>query len=602
MNKKEVSEIKSLFKRDGGAIDRICGCLIDGEQQIRMTFSDMFLSLSQEEIDKYFEIFRKALSGSLGKNLHSLDYTLDQELSGEGHKRLMQLKATGLKDETVLEEFYKSVAETYHFGESYYVVMIHCNYDVPGRGSDNLDMDDASEEVYEFILCCICPVKLSEAGLCYNTQTNRVEERMRDQWIEAPVNAFLFPAFDDRSSNIHSLLYYTKKTEELHEDFINDCIGGPAPMSFKTQKAVFQEIIEETVGDVVNYDTVCIKYSRQDCKCDSAGCSSWYLPGNRSYAFKYRCWFQRWYLFREWWTILCNERFLWCVDTEDAMGSGYTQMVLTVVTMFIGLFVIIVLAQKGVKAAVILGMLAASIIYWAGEAIFLGTNPFAGLEGASFVPPFADMAETTLFHFDFAGFVKIGWFTAITLIITFCIIDMFDTIGTLVGTASRAGMVDKDGNMPQMKEALLADAVGTVAGALTGTSTVTTFVESASGVEAGGRTGLTAFTTGILFLACMFIAPIAAIIPAAATSSALIYVGILMISGLSKVDFTDIYQTVPAAIMLISMPISGSIGHGIGLALISYTIMKVFTGKAKDVSVLTYIISAIFLLKFFLVV
>ena len=221
MNKKEVSEIKSLFKRDGGAIDRICGCLIDGEQQIRMTFSDMFLSLSQEEIDKYFEIFRKALSGSLGKNLHSLDYTLDQELSGEGHKRLMQLKATGLKDEAVLEEFYKSVAETYHFGESYYVVMIHCNYDVPGRGSDNLDMDDASEEVYEFILCCICPVKLSEAGLCYNTQTNRVEERMRDQWIEAPVNAFLFPAFDDRSSNIHSLLYYTKKTEELHEDFIN---------------------------------------------------------------------------------------------------------------------------------------------------------------------------------------------------------------------------------------------------------------------------------------------------------------------------------------------------------------------------------------------
>ena len=281
---------------------------------------------------------------------------------------------------------------------------------------------------------------------------------------------------------------------------------------------------------------------------------------------------------------------------QDAMGSGYTQMVLTVVTMFIGLFVIIVLAQKGVKAAVILGMLAASVIYWAGEAIFLGTNPFAGLEGASFVPPFADMAETTLFHFDFAGFVKIGWFTAITLIITFCIIDMFDTIGTLVGTASRAGMVDKDGNMPQMKEALLADAVGTVAGALTGTSTVTTFVESASGVEAGGRTGLTAFTTGILFLACMFIAPIAAIIPAAATSSALIYVGILMISGLSKVDFTDIYQTVPAAIMLISMPISGSIGHGIGLALISYTIMKVFTGKAKDVSVLTYIISAIFLL------
>ncbi len=287
---------------------------------------------------------------------------------------------------------------------------------------------------------------------------------------------------------------------------------------------------------------------------------------------------------------------------QKAMGSGYTQMVLTVVTMFIGLFVIIVLAKKGVKAAVILGMLAASVIYWAGEALFLHTNPFASLAGASFVPPFADMAENTLFHFDFSGFLQIGWFTAVTLVITFCIIDMFDTIGTLVGTASRAGMVDKDGNMPQMKEALLADAVGTVAGAVAGTSTVTTFVESASGVEAGGRTGLTAFTTGILFLACIFIAPIAAIIPAAATSSALIYVGILMISGLSKIDFTDIFQTVPAAIMLISMPISGSIGHGIGLALISYTIMKVFTGKAKEVSILTYVISLIFLLKFFLVV
>lgn len=257
MNKKEVSEIKGLFKRDGGAIDRICGCLIDGDKQIRMTFCDAFLSLSQEEIDKYFEIFRKALSGSLGKNLHTLEYTLDQELSGSGHKRLMALRKTGFKDDSVLEEFYKSVAENYQYGESYYVVMIHCNYDVPGRGSDNLEMEDASEEVYEFVLCCICPVKLSEAGLCYNTQTNRIEERMRDQWIEAPMNAFLFPAFDDRSSNIHSLLYYAKKTEELHEEFIDGCIGGPAPMSFKTQKAVFQEIVEETVGETCSYDTVC---------------------------------------------------------------------------------------------------------------------------------------------------------------------------------------------------------------------------------------------------------------------------------------------------------------------------------------------------------
>lgn len=286
---------------------------------------------------------------------------------------------------------------------------------------------------------------------------------------------------------------------------------------------------------------------------------------------------------------------------QTSMGSGYSTMVLTVVTMFIGLFVMLILDHKKVKGSVLIGMLVGSVIYWAGSAIFLKVNPFASLATASFLPPFADMFETTFFKFNFATFFNIGWFTAITLIITFCIIDMFDTIGTLVGTASRANMLDKDGNMPQMKEALIADAVGTVAGAVTGTSTVTTFVESASGVEAGGRTGLTALTTGILFLACMFIAPIAAIIPAAATSSALIYVGILMLGGLKNIDFSDMTQLVPVALMLISMPISGSIGHAIGIGLIVYTVMKVFTGKAKDVSVLTYVISLIFLIKFFLV-
>lgn len=283
------------------------------------------------------------------------------------------------------------------------------------------------------------------------------------------------------------------------------------------------------------------------------------------------------------------------------MGSGYSAMVLSVVTMFVGLFAIVVLAQRGVKGAVLLGILIASIIYWAGEAIFLGTNPFASLATASFVPAFGDMASTTLFKFNFQGFAQIGWFTAITLIVTFCIIDMFDTIGTLVGTASRAGMLDKDGKMPNMKQALLSDAVGTLAGSVTGTSTVTTFVESASGVEAGGRTGLTALTTGIMFLACIFIAPIAGIIPAAATSSALIYVGVLMVAGLKNVDFDDICQALPVALMMIAMPISGSIGHAIGIGLITYTVIKVFTGKAKDVSVLTYVLSLIFLLKFFIV-
>ena len=284
------------------------------------------------------------------------------------------------------------------------------------------------------------------------------------------------------------------------------------------------------------------------------------------------------------------------------MGAEYSTMVLTVITMFVGLFVIILLAKKGVKAAVLVGMLASSVIYWAGEAIFLHVNPFASLQGASFVPPFHDMAATTLFKFDFTDFFRIGWFTAITLVITFCMIDMFDTIGTLVGTASRAGMTDKDGNMPNMKEALTSDAIGTVAGACCGTSTVTTFVESASGVEAGGRTGLTALTTAVMFLACIFIAPHRRHHPRRGHLLRSDLCGHPDAAGPEEVDFNDLDQIVPVFIMLIAMPISGSIGHGIGLAMISYTIIKVFSGKAKDVSVLTYVIAALFIVKFFAVV
>lgn len=284
---------------------------------------------------------------------------------------------------------------------------------------------------------------------------------------------------------------------------------------------------------------------------------------------------------------------------KDTMGSGYPVMVLTVITMFVGLFTIVALDHKKVKGSVLYGILTGSVIYWAGEYFVLHVNPFASLATASWLPPFKDMVALTLFKFDFNVLKSLGMFTVVTLVLTFCIIDMFDTIGTLVGTASRANMLDENGNMPNMKEALISDACGTVCGALTGTSTITTFVESASGVEAGGRTGLTSLVTGLIFLACMFISPIAAIIPAAATSSALIYVGILMLQGLKNIDFDDISVCVPVFIMLIAMPISGSIGHGIGLGLIAYTIIKFITGKAKEVSPLTLVLSILFLVKFF---
>ena len=261
----------------------------------------------------------------------------------------------------------------------------------------------------------------------------------------------------------------------------------------------------------------------------------------------------------------------------------------------------IVLLVCNVKGAILISIVACTLI-----GIPMGVTQVEGFTWT--LPDFGAWVNYGLFKLDFSGIVDMshgllgGIFSIIMIVLSFSLVDMFDTIGTLVGTANKAGMIDKDGNMPRMREALLADAIGTVTGACTGTSTVTTFVESASGVEAGGRTGLTAVVTGLLFLACIFIAPIAAIIPAAATSAALIYVGILMLQGLKRVDFDDMDQMVPVALMLIGMPISGSIGHAIGLGLISYTIMKIFGGKAKEVSVLTYVISALFLVKFFLAV
>ena len=284
---------------------------------------------------------------------------------------------------------------------------------------------------------------------------------------------------------------------------------------------------------------------------------------------------------------------------KENIGNEYSFMIISILTMLVGLAVIFLLNHKKKKGAILFGILAASVFYWIMEYAFEGFNAFAGISAADFLPPFKDMAATTLFKFNFAGIPQMGWATFITLVITLCMLDLFDTIGALLGTAYSANMVDQNGRMPKMKEALLADAIGTVAGAFTGTSTVTTYLESSSGVRAGGRTGLTAVTTAILFFLSIFIAPVAAVIPSAATSSALVYVGIMMVSGLKDIDFTDYTQLFPVAMMLLAMPVTGSIGNGLGIGLITYTLIMLCTGKAKKVSLLTYILTGIFIVKFF---
>ena len=256
MNKREISEIKKQFKKDNNAITRICGCYVDAEKQIKTTLKEAFFALSEEEIFKYYEIFKKSLSGGIGKNLHNLEYGIHDEGEDSAHALLMKLRDDKLTDDEVVDNFYNKIIENYDYGENYYIILIHSAYDVPGKANDNEEMFDASEEVFNHILCCICPVKLSEPGLSYNEATNHIEERPRDWWVQPPMTGFLFPAFDDRSSNIHGLLYFAKNPEELHYEFIDACLGAPSPISYKAQKEVFQDVLTETLGEECDYEIV----------------------------------------------------------------------------------------------------------------------------------------------------------------------------------------------------------------------------------------------------------------------------------------------------------------------------------------------------------
>ena len=256
MNKKETLEIRKQFTNENCAITRICGCYVDAEKQIRTELKEAFLSLPEEEIFKYYEIFRKTLSGTIGKNLLNMEFPLAQEMPDGTQSWLLKLRDSRLTDDVLLEEFYEKIIKNYAYGENYYIILIHSAYDVPGKASDNEEMFDASEEVYNHVLCCICPVKLSEPGLSYNEATNAIEERPRDWWVQAPMTGFLFPAFNDRSSDIHGVLYFSKNPEELHSEFIDACLGAPTPISFKSQKEAFQEILTDTLGEECDYETV----------------------------------------------------------------------------------------------------------------------------------------------------------------------------------------------------------------------------------------------------------------------------------------------------------------------------------------------------------
>ena len=256
MNKKEINEIKKQFTPEHCTITRICGCYVDGEKNKKTELAQTFLTLTEEENFKYFTIFKSTLSGTLGKNLLNMEFPNDQEKEGGTQEFLLRLKNSKLEDDKLVEEFYDKVIATYNYGENYYIILIYGVYDVPGQTTDGIENEDASEYVYDYVLCSICPVKLTEAGLCYNEKNNQIESRIRDWVVAAPVHGFLFPAFNDRMTDVHGLLYYTKNSELMQEDFIDGTLGCGAPLSFKAQQETFQDIIENTLGEQCDFETV----------------------------------------------------------------------------------------------------------------------------------------------------------------------------------------------------------------------------------------------------------------------------------------------------------------------------------------------------------
>jgi hypothetical protein len=252
----EILEIKKQFKHENCSITKVSGCYVDGEKEIKTKFTESFLCLPEEETFKYFEIFKKTLSGTIGKNLINLEFPTETEFAGGTQEFLLKLRDSELKDESLIDDFYQKAIQMYDFVGNYLILLVYAAYDVPGKTSDKLLMDDASDEVYRYILCSICPVKLSKPGLSYHEETNLIQKRIQDWVVALPSNGFLFPAFNDRSTDIHSMLYYSSDSEELHTDFVNQLFGCELPMSAGGQKETFQSLIVETLGEECEYEVV----------------------------------------------------------------------------------------------------------------------------------------------------------------------------------------------------------------------------------------------------------------------------------------------------------------------------------------------------------
>lgn len=247
MRKKDILELKKRFKKDHCTFTKMCGCYVNGEKHIILKFRETFLNLEEDEYFKYLEIAKKVLSGTIGNNILELNFPLNEDLVNERQISLMRLKNSRLRDDTILDDFYDSIIDSYDYTGNFLILIFHDAYDVLTKTTDNAKLDE-SEEVYEYVLCALCPVSLSEPGLRYFEDENKIKARIRDWVVEPPTNGFVFPAFIERSSDVNSIMYYTKNAKDTHPELMETALGCCSKQTSTIQKETFQSMIKDSFG------------------------------------------------------------------------------------------------------------------------------------------------------------------------------------------------------------------------------------------------------------------------------------------------------------------------------------------------------------------
>ncbi len=256
MNEKEVSEIRRRFRQDKSNITHIRGCFVNEEHDIVSEFDQSLALISQDESEKFLAIIKRTLSGTLGKNLIDISFATQQVVVGEEHKLLMDLRNSSLKDENAVQAFFQRVIQTLSMEGNYLILLAHDTYDIPYRSKDGERQDDASSEVFSYILCSICPIKPTQPALSYYVVENEFHNRKADWIVSAPELGFMFPAFDDRSANIYNAIYYSRDVKEIHAEFVDAVFKTDIPMPAAEQKEIFESMLGGALADDCSYEVV----------------------------------------------------------------------------------------------------------------------------------------------------------------------------------------------------------------------------------------------------------------------------------------------------------------------------------------------------------